>query len=790
MSATLQRPAPPAPSGAPQPQHAAPASPAIDVRELVTLAATICVLIAACLPLARVFVGLEFLRPVLAAVVLSVGLSWGARRLGAGPVIALLVTIAGWVVFVSTAFLGDTLVAGILPSAETFRAGASLWARGIQLVQLRPAPTFAEAGLLLLTVTGVWAIAHAVEGAVFRLRAPLQASALALILWTVPLALAPPGGRAWQWAVPFLGSVALLLLSFVGSDIARYAGADPSTRAVLYPTGTVVAAVAIITGVFAATMLPGFGDKPWYQMRGMGGGTTLTTNPIVDIRARLVAGNTGPVLRVSTPRPLYLRVTSLDSYSANEEWTNSGIQGSPMTGPVPLDVPVGSRETVGLSVTVENLPKAVLVPAPYQVTQVDGEVSESFQYDRRNATLTLDTGSTLTAGDRYGVVASIPAPTVEELASVSDVLPNPAYTQLPDNVPGAVAELAQSIVDEAGAQTPFDQALAIQTELRSWKYSTEPPQGHGARAMEQFLESRTGYCEQYAGTMAVMLRTLGIPARVAVGYTPGELEQPDANGRSDTYVITNANAHAWVEVLFPNMGWIAFEPTPRDDGNVLVPTATNLAPERTVRQRAGEQGEATAPVPEERLPRTPADQQTEEATPAPVPGEAGSGGGSTTGLPWGVLLSLLGAAAVIGGVAYTRRRDPHELVPSDQVLRARERVERIGRGFGVVPTRSDTDLEYLSRVAAVRGGEAHGAARRLAEAVASARYSPTMPARAVDDATAAADSLVQMLLSDLSTPRRLWAKVRAPFAGVTPHVRRAGLWLGHAVQSVRGLRSR
>src|SRR5690606_17879971 len=145
------------------------------------------------------------------------------------------------------------------------------------------------------------------------------------------------------------------------------------------------------------------------------------------------------------------------------------------------------------------------------------------------------------------------------------------------NVPQEVVALARDIVARAGATTAFQQALAIQEELRSWEYSLDPPQGHSGEVMRAFITTRIGYCEQYAGTMAVMLRSLGIPARVAVGFSPGRLVDPEAG----EYLITSANAHAWVEVLFPGLGWIAFEPTPRSDGNVLVPTADNLAPSQT-----------------------------------------------------------------------------------------------------------------------------------------------------------------------------------------------------------------
>ena len=94
------------------------------------------------------------------------------------------------------------------------------------------------------------------------------------------------------------------------------------------------------------------------------------------------------------------------------------------------------------------------------------------------------------------------------------------------------------------------------TSAVEFQYSLDVKQGHGNRAIEDFLERRTGYCEQFAGTFAAMARHLGMPARVAVGYTPGTL------GEEGQYSVAGRNAHAWPEVWFDGLGWVPFEPTP------------------------------------------------------------------------------------------------------------------------------------------------------------------------------------------------------------------------------------
>ena len=768
MSATLERPA--------ATPAAVPPSPAPEPwarSEALVLAATLLLLVTASLPLARVYVGLGFFRIIFAALLLSLGLSWGSRRLGAGPLASLAITVAGWVVFVSAAFFSDTLFGGVLPGSGTAGAAISLWARGIQLMLVRPPPAFAEAGLMFITVTGLWAVVHAVEGLVFRLAGPVKAILMALVLWLVPLLLAPPSTKSWLWATPFLAASAALMLTFAGTDLRRWGIWAPAVRPgtpartpPLLPAGAVLATVAIIAGATMAGSLPGFKSVPWYELRGAGG-TTLTTNPIVDIRTRLVAQDTGPVLKVVTERPVYLRTTGLDVYSESEEWTSSGIRGTGIGDTLPFEVPLGPVERVQLDVEVRNLPGAVLVPAPYQTLSVDGPLVDDFRYDTQNSTVTLDAGVELQRNDTYSLIAAIPAPTADQL-DAAQISVSPRLTQLPDNIPPRVVELARDIVERERARTPFAQALAIQNELRSWKYSTQPPQGHGGQAMVTFITNRIGYCEQYAGTMAVMLRSLGMPARVAVGYTPGEL----APRTDDTYLVSNGNAHAWVEVLFEGLGWVAFEPTPRSDGNVLVPNASNVAPSRTVAATGGQPEDEPTESPtidtlgpnQDVRPQDQRPDPTEEATPnaSGASGAGGSGGDQERSpvLPF-LLLGLLGTALAVAAVASTRGH--HDLPgrpPLERVMHARAEVEQLARGMGIAPAAWETDREYLQRVAHRHGQTARAAGDVLAAQVGRARYAQQLPETSAVEAEHAALGLQTAMLADHSAFQRATIRLR------------------------------
>jgi transglutaminase-like putative cysteine protease len=160
----------------------------------------------------------------------------------------------------------------------------------------------------------------------------------------------------------------------------------------------------------------------------------------------------------------------------------------------------------------------------------------------------------------YTVRSYVPRPTAEQLnAAGTDYPPEikAAYLQLPAELPQRVRNLAARLA--ATASTPYQTALAIQDYLRltyTYDLKVKPPPP-GRDVVDYFLyESRAGFCSYYATAMAVMLRTQGIPARVASGFANGEYDYD-----KDAYAVTVGDAHAWVEVYFSGLGWVEFEPT-------------------------------------------------------------------------------------------------------------------------------------------------------------------------------------------------------------------------------------
>ena len=178
-------------------------------------------------------------------------------------------------------------------------------------------------------------------------------------------------------------------------------------------------------------------------------------------------------------------------------------------------------------------------------------------------------------GETYQVTSSVSLAQPHHLRRAGQNYPIWAvekYTQLPDGLPQRVRDLAASVT--ADAHTPYDKAKAIEDYLKTYNYnlSIKPPP-FNADGVDFFLfEQKEGYSEYFGSAMTVMLRSIGIPARLATGYTVGN-QVPD----HEIYVVADSHSHAWSEAFFPGYGWISFEPTP----GASIPIATVPVPKES-----------------------------------------------------------------------------------------------------------------------------------------------------------------------------------------------------------------
>lgn len=275
------------------------------------------------------------------------------------------------------------------------------------------------------------------------------------------------------------------------------------------------------------------------------------------------------VMRVELPdQPLvekdhlYLRGLAYDQYNGRS-WSHSGTRRrslSLVADGTFLVRSAGSRVPGSLSVPIrqdillETLDTAVLFAAPFAEL-----VSGEFLTVQADAMTGLHLPSPPASRIRYSVTSQIPQLVADE--RTASVLNYPdavriRYLQVPEGSQ-QVADLAHRVIQQA--MTPFEQTLAIQQHLlENYRYSLETDTATLSHPLEEFLFTRkTGYCEHYATAMVVMLRTIGIPARLVTGFLATEW-----NEYGGYFTVRQRDAHAWVEVYFPHSGWITMDPTP------------------------------------------------------------------------------------------------------------------------------------------------------------------------------------------------------------------------------------
>ncbi len=268
-------------------------------------------------------------------------------------------------------------------------------------------------------------------------------------------------------------------------------------------------------------------------------------------------------------RRYYWRARVFDYYDSGR-WTSAAD--TRLTDPeAPLTIdsePSNARVPVQQTFTM-GLNASRLIYAAPQPAQIDLPTRTDLRYTP-NANLVgqdmlvsvIRPTKVLYRGDSYTATSLMSTATADELRSAGTTYPQwvrDLYTNYIPSVTGRTIALANQIVADANAQTPYDKAKAIETWLRyNITYNEtipQPPAGQDPVDWVLF-DYKQGYCNYYASAMVVMLRTMGIPARMAAGFAQGTF-----NSDENAFVVQERDAHTWVEVYFPGYGWIEFEPT-------------------------------------------------------------------------------------------------------------------------------------------------------------------------------------------------------------------------------------
>lgn len=549
----------------------------------------------AVLSLASVTEEHDWVVPAAIAIAIVAGIGLGLRQLGAPLPLVILAQLVAVVLWLGVLVAADVAWFGVVPTVAWARRLAIVFTDGIDAVLQYAAPVAVTRGILLLLVGGAGLVALLVDlFAVGLRRAPLVGIPLGAV-YAVSASVVP-GGLAWYWFVlPATGFLAVLVAEGRIRVVRWGRSAGPSATHTGIPetdslarNGRRVGAVAVAAAVAVPALLPGLTEGVFGGGGGSGeGGRTIhTDNPIVGLQGDLIQPENAPVLRYETTAqvPEYIRRVTLDVFDG-EEWQTSDRSvpdsqrvSEGMPPPPGLDPPDDGdlqeyRFDVGENYQSSWLP----LPYPAQTIDIDGD----WRYDfasldvvspERDAEDVDYTVQSLEIDYRAAELIAAP-PASEDFA---------ALRSLPDDLPATVAEQARELTESA--TSAFERAAILQAFFRTeggFVYDLQTEPGNSSSALVNFLTNKRGYCEQFAASMAVMARAVGIPARVAVGFTPGT---PQDDG---SWLVGTHDAHAWPELYFEGTGWVRFEPTPA--------SRTGSVPPWTVRPAVGEDGSPAAP---------------------------------------------------------------------------------------------------------------------------------------------------------------------------------------------------
>jgi transglutaminase-like putative cysteine protease len=514
----------------------------------------------------------------------------------------------------------------------------------------------------------------------------------------------------------------------------------------IWRLGAVIAIPALVLSIVLGLVLPIVTTSLFTSLRQGGTGPVEMTDPQLDLRRNLQQPDNRQVLtyRTSKETGTYLRMTTLPSITP-DGWVQSRVnlrQGG--LGPVPglAAAPAGAARTTNIQ--TGDL-RSMYLPAPYAPRSHNAKGEWSYDPASLMVMATGPDRQTATQNLTYTVESWDVEPKADQLATARAGTPtDPTTLQVPSDVPASITELTTLLTQYE--PTPARKAASIQAYLRTFTYSVQGASGAtNYKAMETFLiQTKTGYCIQFAGSMALMARIAGIPSRVAIGFLPGARQQ-------DTWVVGTHDMHAWPELYFEGYGWVRYEPTP----NVAVPPSWSDLP-------------ATQPIPSESsVPEPSLETSPEPTTTASTPVDEPSGGADPAaalafGVFRGIGLTLLAAAVLLMPWFIRRRLRTQRLADADDPYEAvdaawsevRDTWIDLGRTWPQGSVR-----EIGAAMAKVIGeGEPREALRRLVVAVERSRYAAAIGD--LPDLRADITSLIATLEDPLTWDGRLLARFR------------------------------
>jgi transglutaminase-like putative cysteine protease len=714
----------------------------------------------------RVFIGHGATYRLLAVSVVSALVAWAFERrslLLATAVSAVLLVVAiGIVVFPATTWFGA-------PTLETLRhmAHAASQVGEEARIQISPAP--ANDSLMLAAITAVWAAVFSCFALAFRAGSPL----LSLV---PPVALVAFADSVLDGVIkPIYGVLFLIAaLAVVFADsLRRIHGwgpvwSPPGTRNRLLPSAgrgaRRIGAGAVVLAALAPIFVPGFGSKAVFDLSSINADSRVHVSPLVEIGAVLNQSDPVEVFQVQSDQPAYWRMVGLDVLDDTGQWSQAVEQGAAVQEGQQLATSLqGTTITERFTVTHDlGYPWLPIAYEPSALEQADDSVT----WFAHSQTMTV--AEPPDQGASYTVQSVYPTPSAVDLEGtpVGSAVQYPDETKLPGPIPRNITDLAQQWT--RNDTTVFDRVMSIQRHLTDpavYHYDTTVSYAPTMQGLSDFLlRDKSGFCQQFASAMAVMLRSLHIPARVAMGYASG------TQITNDTWSVMTTDLHAWVEVPFQGYGWLPFEPTPGKTNPAMVTYMSSPSSGRnceastgkcsdggTTKKQGGSRGGTTVKGREGaagNFNNRPVSPGTSSPAPRRVP------------LREAVAWLAAAAALVLAGIPLVRwfrrrrklrnaAREPRALILATyDVFSERAADLGFGRGLG------ETPLEYRRRVEATEL-LVDGQLERLTGTVVRAAYASRAPSDDdAMDAAADADQVIRDLRRSTPLRRRLFGVYR------------------------------
>lgn len=652
------------------------------------------------------------------------------RQLGARRVVAPIALITE-VVVLSWVFVPATLLV-LIPTSATFGGFRDLIEQAGPIIAEEQSPVAASASIVLVLAAAFGALVVLVDLLIQLRQGVVLIGALLLATYITPSLIT---GTSPSGVLFVVAAAVWLIMLRRRTTVVRTRAGRSATRqvpALALGVGALVAALVFpAVSPNISSVAASWGNPP-PQVFGPG------INPIVELGTNLRRNTPVPVLTLTTTLddPPYLKVATLPDFTGRTWRPAKNFNDGRFEGQLAVRDGI-SADRASTRISVSKL-RSDLLPVPYPTIDIGG-LDGSYQVERTGLTVKLR-GSDIT-GQTYTAQSIDVQPTAEQLRAANPrVTPDlRRYTELED-APPIIFETATQVTQDA--TNNYDRAVALQDYFRSgeFDYSETAPvaedyDGNGLAVIAEFLQRKSGYCVHFSSAMAVMARSLNIPARVAVGYAPGGVTGEFDGGRR-IYEVMSDDLHAWTELYFDGVGWVRFDPTPGIGQGTAFSEPASATPDSTTPE-SGADEEQPEPQPNPR---------SEDG--ALAPGESEEATSTAPRSAAAVGLALL-AIVLLPGLARTLRRSWRmRQADPDGVWRE---IEDTARDFGVVTSLADTPRGLARRLASRPGLDATSLARLL-DVVERGRYSPATVSG--DEAAAEARVVIESVQSGASRLER------------------------------------